>query len=188
METRGEDTLKWLEDPLIFEELYQLIYFKAVLSETLRLYPLMLEDSKHVIADDALLDGTFVPKGSNITFSIYSTGRMKFIWGDDCLEFKPERWLSKDGKKFEAKYQFQFVAFHAGPRIWLDKDLAYLQMKSIAVAVLLRHRLMVAPRHKVEQKTSLTLFMKYGLKVNVYPRVLIPIWAKIGIKVLYFFS
>ncbi|CAI9759391.1 unnamed protein product [Fraxinus pennsylvanica] len=179
-EIRGSDTTKWVDDPLVFEEVDRLIYLKAALSETLRLYPSVPEDSKHVISDDTLPDGTFVPAGSNITYSIYSTGRMKFIWGDDCLEFKPERWLSEDGKKFEAKDQFQFVAFNAGPRICLGKDLAYLQMKSIAAAVLLRHSLTVAPGHRVEQKMSLTLFMKDGLKVNVHPRDLTPILSKIS--------
>ncbi|RAL51059.1 hypothetical protein DM860_005415 [Cuscuta australis] len=178
-ETRGSDTSKWLEDPLVFDEVDRLIYLKAALSETLRLYPSVPEDSKHVIHDDVLPDGTFVPAGSNITYSIYSSGRMKFIWGEDCLEFKPERWLSGDGKKFELDDQFRFVAFNAGPRICLGKNLAYLQMKSIAAAVLLRHQLKVAPGHKVEQKMSLTLFMKYGLLVNVFPRDLAPILAKI---------
>ncbi|KAL6578820.1 hypothetical protein OROMI_009036 [Orobanche minor] len=182
METRGGDTSKWLEDPLVFEEVDRLVYVKAALSETLRLYPSVPEDSKHVIADDVLPDGTFVPAGSNITYSIYSAGRMKYIWGDDCLEFKPERWLSEDGEKFEPKDQFKFVAFNAGPRICLGKDLAYLQMKSIVAAVLLRHRLVLAAEHKVEQKMSLTLFMKDGLKVNVLPRDLAPILDKIGNK------
>lgn len=181
METRGNDTSKWVQEPLVFEEVDRLIYLKAALSETLRLYPSVPEDSKHVIADDILPSGTFVPKGSSITYSIYSTGRMKFIWGDDCLEFKPERWLSSDGSKFEVHDSYRFVAFNAGPRICLGKDLAYLQMKSIAAAVLLRHRLMVVPGHRVEQKMSLTLFMKYGLKVNVLPRDLKPILEKVYI-------
>ncbi|XP_034675912.1 cytochrome P450 86A22 [Vitis riparia] len=179
METRGSDTSKWVEEPLVFEEVDRLIYLKAALSETLRLYPSVPEDSKHVVVDDVLPDGTFVPAGSAITYSIYSTGRMKFIWGEDCLEFRPERWLSADGKKIELQDSFKFVAFNAGPRICLGKDLAYLQMKSIAAAVLLRHRLTVAPGHRVEQKMSLTLFMKHGLKVNVQPRDLTPILANI---------
>ncbi|KAJ9706456.1 hypothetical protein PVL29_001790 [Vitis rotundifolia] len=179
METRGSDTSKWVEEPLVFEEVDRLMYLKAALSETLRLYPSVPEDSKHVVVDDVLPDGTFVPAGSAITYSIYSTGRMKFIWGEDCLEFRPERWLSADGKKIELQDSFKFVAFNAGPRICLGKDLAYLQMKSIAAAVLLRHRLTVAPGHRVEQKMSLTLFMKYGLKVNVQPRDLTPILANI---------
>ncbi|GAA0172481.1 oxygenase [Lithospermum erythrorhizon] len=181
LDTRGDVVSKWLDEPLDFEEVDRLTYLKAALSETLRLYPSVPEDSKHVIADDVLPDGTFVPAGSSVTYSIYSTGRMKFIWGDDCLEFKPERWLSKDGKKIDPHHNdaFKFVSFNAGPRVCLGKDLAYLQMKSIAAAVLLRHSLTVAPGHKVEQKISLTLFMKDGLKVNVHPRDLTQVMTKI---------
>ncbi|KAF7828261.1 cytochrome P450 86A22-like [Senna tora] len=180
METRGSDTCKWMEDPLAFEEVDRLVYLKAALSETLRLYPSVPEDSKHVVNDDVLPSGIFVPAGSAVTYSIYSIGRMKFIWGEDCLEFKPERWLSADGKKMEIQDSYKFVSFNAGPRICLGKDLAYLQMKSIAAAVLLRHRLTLAPGHRVEQKMSLTLFMKYGLKVKVQPRDLRPIVEKIN--------
>jgi fatty acid omega-hydroxylase len=179
METRGSDVSKWLDEPLAFEEVDRLVYLKAALSETLRLYPSVPEDSKHVVNDDVLPSGTFVPAGSSVTYSIYSVGRMKFIWGEDCLEFKPERWLSADGDKIQVQDSYKFVSFNAGPRICLGKDLAYLQMKSIAAAVLLRHRLTVAPGHRVEQKMSLTLFMKYGLKVNVLPRDLAPVLEKV---------
>ncbi|OIW19913.1 hypothetical protein TanjilG_28892 [Lupinus angustifolius] len=177
--TRGIDIEKWLVEPLGFEELDHLVYLKAALSETLRLYPSVPEDSKHVVADDVLPDGTFVPAGSSVTYSIYSAGRLRSTWGEDCLEYKPERWLSVDGKKFTMHDSFKFVAFNAGPRICLGKDLAYLQMKSIAAAVLLRHRLALVPGHKVEQKMSLTLFMKNGLKVNVHKRDLRGILASI---------
>ncbi|KAJ7951154.1 Cytochrome P450 [Quillaja saponaria] len=170
IETRGDDVENWVDELLGFEELDRLVYLKAALSETLRLYPSVPEDSKHVVADDVLPDGTFVPAGSSITYSIYAAGRMKSTWGEDCLEFRPERWLSLDGKKFIMHDSYKFVAFNAGPRICLGKDLAYLQMKSVVAAVLLRHRLVVATGHQVEQKMSLTLFMKHGLKVNVHYR------------------
>ncbi|KAM7511973.1 hypothetical protein LguiB_010848 [Lonicera macranthoides] len=177
IETRGDDVASWVDEPLGFEEVDHLTYLKAALTETLRLYPSVPEDSKHVVADDMLPDGTFVPAGSSVTYSIYSAGRMKSTWGDDCLDFRPERWLSPDGTRFEAHDSFKFVAFNAGPRICLGKDLAYLQMKSIAAAVLLRHRLAVVPGHQVEQKMSLTLFMKYGLKVEVHHRDLASVVA-----------
>ncbi|XP_030454102.1 cytochrome P450 86A22 [Syzygium oleosum] len=179
LDTRGSNPAKWAEEPLVFEEVDRLIYLKAALSETLRLYPSVPEDSKHVVADDVLPSGVFVPAGSSITYSIYSIGRMEFIWGPDCLEFKPERWLSSDGKRTELQDSYKFVSFNAGPRLCLGKDLAYLQMKSVVAAVLLRHQLTVAPGHRVEQKMSLTLFMKYGLKMNVHQRDLRPILAKI---------
>ncbi|VVA89636.1 unnamed protein product [Arabis nemorensis] len=171
IETRGTvDVASWTEEPLGFDEIDRLVYLKAALSETLRLYPSVPEDSKHVENDDVLPDGTFVPAGSSVSYSIYAAGRMKSTWGEDCLEFKPERWISPVDGKFVNHDQYRFVAFNAGPRICLGKDLAYLQMKTIAAAVLLRHRLTVVPGHKVEQKMSLTLFMKNGLLVNLHKR------------------
>ncbi|XP_050239110.1 cytochrome P450 86A1-like [Quercus robur] len=172
-ETRGSDTKKWIEEPLAFDEADRLVYLKAALAETLRLYPSVPEDFKYVVSDDVLPDGTFVPAGSTVTYSIYSVGRMKSIWGEDCMDFKPERWLAGDGDRFETpKDGYKFVAFNAGPRTCLGKDLAYLQMKSVASAVLLRYRLFPVPGHRVEQKMSLSLFMKNGLRVYLQPRQL----------------
>ncbi|CAI9087399.1 OLC1v1021456C1 [Oldenlandia corymbosa var. corymbosa] len=174
-ETRGDDDKKWTEEPLVFDEADRLVYLKAALAETLRLYPSVPEDFKYVVSDDVLPDGTRVPAGSTVTYSIYSMGRMKSIWGDDCMEFKPERWLSPGGDRFEQpKDAYKFVAFNGGPRTCLGKDLAYLQMKSVASAVLLRYRLSLVPGHLVQQKMSLTLFMKNGLKVHLTPRQLSP--------------
>ncbi|WOL14959.1 hypothetical protein Cni_G23740 [Canna indica] len=170
-QTRGPEPATWLVEPLGFDELERLVYLKAALAETLRLYPSVPQDTKYVVADDVLPDGTMVPAGSTINYSIYSVGRMETIWGKDCREFQPERWLSAEGDRFEpAKDTYQFVAFNGGPRTCLGKDLAYLQMKSIASAVLLRHRLELVPGHRVQQKMSLTLFMKNGLRVYVRPR------------------
>ncbi|RDX75595.1 Cytochrome P450 86A1, partial [Mucuna pruriens] len=173
--TRGGDRRKWTEEAVDFEEAEKLVYLKAALAETLRLYPSVPEDFKHVVADDVLPDGTAVPAGSTVTYSIYAMGRMKSVWGEDCMEFKPERFLSVRGDRFELpKDGYKFVAFNAGPRTCLGKDLAYLQMKSVASAVLLRYRLSPVPGHRVQQKMSLTLFMKHGLRVFLQPRQLQP--------------
>ncbi|XP_010541445.1 PREDICTED: cytochrome P450 86A1-like [Tarenaya hassleriana] len=170
-ETRGDDPTKWTEEPLMFDEADRLVYLKAALAETLRLYPSVPQDFKYVVEDDVLPDGTYVPRGSTVTYSIYSIGRMKSIWGDDCLQFRPDRWLSAEGDRFEPpKDGYKFVAFNAGPRTCLGKDLAYLQMKSVASAVLLRYRLSPVPGHRVQQKMSLTLFMQNGLRVLMQPR------------------
>ncbi|KAM7257416.1 hypothetical protein ACFE04_013157 [Oxalis oulophora] len=172
-QSRGDAPTKWINEPLVFDEADKLVYLKAALAETLRLYPSVPEDFKYVVSDDVLPDGTCVPAGSTVTYSIYSMGRMKNIWGEDCMEFRPERWLSPKLDRFEPpKDGYKFVAFNAGPRTCLGKDLAYLQMKSVATAVLLRYRLSPEPGHRVEQKMSLTLFMKYGLRVFLHNRAL----------------
>ncbi|KAL4362326.1 hypothetical protein GQ457_04G031390 [Hibiscus cannabinus] len=154
-------------------------FFRLVIQHPMVEGSIVPEDSKHVVADDVLPDGTFVPAGSSVTYLIYSVGRMRSSWGEDCLEFRPQRWLSADEKEFIKHDSYKFVAFNSGPRICLGKGLVYLQIKSVAAAALLRHKLTLMPGHKVEQKMSLTLFMKYGPKVNVHGRDLGAIVEKI---------
>ena len=133
-----------------------------------------MQDPKGILEEDVLPDGTKVRAGGMVTYVPYSMGRMEYNWGADAARFRPERWINEDGA-FRNASPFKFTAFQAGPRICLGKDLAYLQMKNIAGSVLLRHRLAVAPGHRVEQKMSLTLFMKHGLRMEVRPRDLAPV-------------
>jgi hypothetical protein len=37
-------------------------------------------------------DETFVG-GWFVTYSSYAMGRSEDIWGSDCMDFKPEKWL-----------------------------------------------------------------------------------------------
>ena len=61
-----------------------------------------------------LPDGTVLKAGDQIAYIPYSMGRMPFLWGEDALEFKPERWLRshEDGKLFvQPESPFKFTAF-----------------------------------------------------------------------------
>ncbi|KAG6530467.1 hypothetical protein ZIOFF_012706 [Zingiber officinale] len=78
---RGSGRAKWLAGPLEFDEMERLIYLKAALAETLRLYPSVPQDTKYVVADDVLPIGPVVPAGSSVTYSVYSMGRLETIWG-----------------------------------------------------------------------------------------------------------
>ncbi|KAF0891483.1 hypothetical protein E2562_009896 [Oryza meyeriana var. granulata] len=68
-------------------------YLHAVLTEALRLYPAVPIDVKYCFSDDTLPDGHAVNKGDMVNYQPYPMGRMKFLWGDDADEFRPERWL-----------------------------------------------------------------------------------------------
>jgi hypothetical protein len=54
------------------------------------------QDAKSTWEDDLLPDGTLLKAGSSITYLPYAMGRMPFLWGEDALQFKPERWLWQD--------------------------------------------------------------------------------------------
>lgn len=62
-----------------------------------------------MLNDDVLPDGTHVKKGAQVSYVPYSMGRMEFLWGEDVLEYKPDRWL-KDGV-FHPESPFKFSAF-----------------------------------------------------------------------------
>ncbi|ESR59843.1 hypothetical protein CICLE_v10018325mg [Citrus x clementina] len=79
---------------------------------------------------DILPSGHHINQNGRILISYYAMGRIEDIWSKDCLEFKPERWISKKVRLVH------FAAIHAGPRNCLGKDSAFIQMKTIAVAVL----------------------------------------------------
>lgn len=101
-------------------------------------------------------------------YAIYAMGRMESIWGKDCREFKPERWL-KDGK-FMSESAYKFTAFNGGPRLCLGKDFAYYQMKYVAASIICRYHVKVVENHIVEPKIALTMYMKHGIKVGLCKR------------------
>ncbi|CAN6466457.1 unnamed protein product [Victoria cruziana] len=96
-------------------------------------------------------------------------GRMKYIWGDDAEDFRPERWLHNG--VFRPESPFKFPAFHGGPRMCLGKEFAYRQMK-IAAALLIAFFSfkLVDPSKRVTYKTMLTLHIDRGLHVRAYHR------------------
>ncbi|GMI75064.1 cytochrome P450, family 86, subfamily C, polypeptide 1 [Hibiscus trionum] len=164
-ETLGHtDTRALTEDGL-----KKMVYLQAALSESLRLYPSVPIEMKQVQEDDVFPDGTRVKKGARVFHSIFSMGRVESIWGKDCLEFKPERWI-KDGK-FVSANQFKYAVFNAGPRLCLGKNFAYTQMKMVAASVLLRYSIKVVENHSVVPKLTTTLYMKNGLRVTLKPRL-----------------
>ncbi len=44
--------------------------------------------------DGKLIHEIPVPKGTEVMVGIRESNRNKAIWGEDALEWKPERWLS----------------------------------------------------------------------------------------------
>ena len=44
--------------------------------------------------DGTIMDSVFIPKGTTVLISVVSCHRNKDIWGEDALDWKPERWLS----------------------------------------------------------------------------------------------
>ncbi|XP_078149838.1 cytochrome P450 CYP94D108-like [Carex rostrata] len=152
-----------------FDDLRELNYLHAAITESMRLYPVVPLNTVSCKEDDLMPDGTFVGKGWVVTYNAYAMGRLEDIWGKDCTEFRPERWLDENGV-FKPESPFRYPIFHAGPRMCLGKEMAYIQMKSIAACVLERFQIRPLGGGVIEHNLSFTLKMKGGLPVQLTKR------------------
>uniref|UniRef100_A0A0E0L1Y6 Cytochrome P450 n=1 Tax=Oryza punctata TaxID=4537 RepID=A0A0E0L1Y6_ORYPU len=155
-------------------------YLHAAITEAMRLYPPVPFNGRVAVGDDVLPGGAAVRAGWFANYSAYAMGRMEKLWGEDCLEFSPERWLCDgdgdgDGGEFVAVDAARYPVFHAGPRACLGKEMAYVQMKTVAAAVLRRFTVDVAaPVPAMETppayEMTATMKMKGGLWVRLRKR------------------
>jgi len=151
------------------EETNKLTYLHAALCESLRLYPPVPFQHKSPLKPDTLPSGHKVTPKMKIVFSMYAMARQKAIWGKDCFEFKPERWINEQGKlKYEPSYKF--LSFNAGPRTCLGKEVAFAQMKTVGSTLIHNYKFQVVDARKVKPDVSVILHVKNGLKVKVNNR------------------
>ncbi|PON60489.1 Cytochrome P450, E-class, group I [Parasponia andersonii] len=156
-------------DVASFGKMRDMHYLHAAVYESMRLFPPVQFDSKFCKEDDVLPDGTFVRRGTRVTYHPYAMGRMERIWGPDCLEFKPERWL-KDGV-FTPVCLYKYPVFQAGLRVCLGKELAIMEMKSVVLALIRRFDIRVAgPNREPRFSPGLTATVRGGLPVHVQER------------------
>ncbi|KAJ0040280.1 hypothetical protein Pint_26942 [Pistacia integerrima] len=140
------------------KELNKLAYLHGALCETLRLYPPVPFQHKVPIVPDILPSGHRVtPKKNKILFFLYAMGN-EVNMGEDCLEFKPERWISeKGGIKHEPSYKF--LAFNAGPRTCLGKEVAFIQMKTVAATIIHNYNVQIVKGQHHSPNVSIILHM-----------------------------
>ncbi|KAL2511105.1 Cytochrome [Abeliophyllum distichum] len=142
-----------------FEQLREMHYLQAAVHESMRLFPPVQFDSKFCQEDDILPDGTFVAKGTRVTYHPYAMGRMERIWGPNCLEFKPERWL-QDGV-FKQVNPFNYPVFQAGPRVCLGKEMGLVELKTVALSLIRQFDIQLAsPNQTLQFTPGLTATVK----------------------------
>ena len=129
--------------PIRFEDVPQLTYARAVIDETLRLYPPVHIFSREAINDDEIA-GQRVPAGSYITIASWLLHRHEKFW-EEPKAFRPERFLPPEIQKVQ---HFAYIPFGAGSRVCMGKHLGLLEATLLfaQVAQTFRLRIPRAPR------------------------------------------
>jgi cytochrome P450 len=102
-----------------FADYQRLPYARAVIDETLRLYPPAWLITRNSLGDDSL-GGYEVPEGSLIIMSPWLLHRHPGVWANPD-RFDPQRFI--DGEIDRSA----FIPFGAGPRQCIGRDFAYVE-------------------------------------------------------------
>jgi cytochrome P450 len=102
-----------------FADYQRLPYARAVIDETLRLYPPAWLITRNSLGDD-LLGGYEVPEGSLIIMSPWLLHRHPDVWVNPD-RFDPQRFMDGDIDRSA------FIPFGAGPRQCIGRDFAYVE-------------------------------------------------------------
>ncbi|KAG9001078.1 hypothetical protein FRB93_012458 [Tulasnella sp. JGI-2019a] len=122
-----------------YDSLKTLKYLRAVLNESLRIFPPVPINSRSTKAPTIIptrQGPLYIPRSAwQITWSVNAIHTRKDLWGDDADDFVPDRWLGERAKDIAAD-SFQFVPFNVGPRICLGQQFAYNEASFVLVRLL----------------------------------------------------
>ena len=153
------------ERPATYADVTDLKYTRAVIEETMRLYPPLPILLREVIADDTIRKRE-VPAGSIMLVAPWLLHRHKQYW-DKPDHFLPERFLDTAPRKPDP---YVYIPFSGGPRGSLGKDFALVEMTLCLAMLARRFRLQVAEGHQVSHEWRLTLRPKQNLPMRITTR------------------
>ena len=134
------------------DDVPKLARLKAVIQETLRLYPPVWMFDRRAIGPD-ILGGTAVKKGELVIFCPYAIHRLPELWRDGEV-FRPERF---EAGHEEQKNKFAYLPFGAGPRICLGASFAMIESQILMGTLLSRFRGRLADLAEIRPQPRVTL-------------------------------
>ncbi len=146
-------------------DLASLPYTRAVLAESMRLYPPVWALGRRALADQTL-GGYDIPGGSLVVVSPFITHRDPRFYSDPD-RFLPERWLDERAPE---RPRFSYFPFGGGARQCIGEQFAWMEGVLLLATIGQRWHLQLAPGHPVELNPLITLRPKHGMRMTLHSR------------------
>jgi len=119
----------------------RLAYTRAVVAESMRLYPPIYVIGRRAL-EDMTIDGWTIPAGARIITSPWVTHRDPRFWGEDVAVFRPRRWLDDDGAfglENPGQPRLAYFPFGAGPRVCIGEAFAWMETVLVVATIARRY-------------------------------------------------
>ena len=145
------------------DDLARLPYTRAVLAETMRLYPPAWILGRRAL-DAYHVRGHEIAPRTVVLMSQWIVHRDP-RWWERATTFQPERWLPDGSASDAARPKFSYFPFGAGTRICVGEQFAWMEGLLALATFARRWRLRLAPGHQVEPQPIVTLRAKHGMRM-----------------------
>ena len=149
---------------LNFEKITQLTYLRAVLSETLRMYPAIWALSRQT-RQAITLGGYAIGKSWDLIISPYVMHRSEHFWSHPD-DFIPERFLTDDLKSM---HKYAYMPFGGGPRICVGEHFAILEIMVLMANLFSKGSLQTDPNITLIPQALVTLRPHSDLPISYIP-------------------
>lgn len=120
---------------IAYDRVKHLPYLRACLDESLRLFPPTPHGlPRQTPTEGANILGDYIPGGVSVAMSAYVAHRQESMFPQPD-KFIPERWLGEEGKALQP----YFLAFSAGARGCIGRNISYLEQTVVLASVLRRY-------------------------------------------------
>lgn len=147
------------------DDLPKLVWTRAVIDETLRLYPTAPLIQRMAVDADVLL-GVPIPANSTVVYAPWVLHRHRRLWTRPEV-FDPARFLAPAKDAID---RFAYLPFGAGPRICIGASFALQQAVVTLATIVQRLRVDLLPGAEIMPEHRITLRPKNGLPMLAVPR------------------
>ncbi len=154
--------------PLGADDVLRLPYTRAVIAESLRLYPPAWIVGRRVLDEYQLGPYTIAPR-TIVLMSQWIVHRDP-RWWPDAESFQPERWLPGGSASNAERPKFSYFPFGAGTRVCIGEQFAWMEGILALGTMARKWKLRLAEGHRVVPQPIVTLRAKHGMRMVTLAR------------------